>query len=86
MEPIFAAAIDHIRLMEARIAKQEATIQQLSDAGQDTSESESKLRLLHAALDEMRLQLPRLVPTEEQIAAPMWALPVGNAGRERRTA
>jgi hypothetical protein len=33
--------------------------------------------LLHAVLQEMRIQLAHLAPTLEQIAAPAWALPLG---------
>jgi hypothetical protein len=73
MEHTFRAAMEHIHLMESRIAQQQRTIQRLRQTGQDTSEGISRLKLLHAALEEMRIQLARLVPTEEQIAAPMWA-------------
>ncbi|HET6161975.1 MAG TPA: hypothetical protein VFE34_26790 [Dongiaceae bacterium] len=86
MEWTFAAAIEHIRLMENRIAQQEAAIQQLKQAGQDISSAASRLQLLHAAMEEMRIQLARLLPTEEQVAAPIWALPLPNAGRHKDTA
>ena len=76
MEPIFAAALAHIRLMESRIQQQEAVIERLKQAGDDTSQAVVKLNLLRSALDEMRLQIARLVPTEEQVAAPAWALPL----------
>jgi len=74
MEPIFAAAMEHVRLMESRIAQQQAEIQRLRDAGQDISEASKRLCLLRAALEEMRIQLARLVPTEEQLAAPTLVL------------
>ena len=76
MKAIFAAALGHIRLMEGRIQQQEAVIERLKQAGEDTSQAVVKLNLLRSALDEMRLQIARLVPTEEQVAAPAWALPL----------
>jgi hypothetical protein len=54
MEHIFPAAMEHIRLMENRIAQQQAAIQRLQQAGQDISEGVSRLKLLHAALEERR--------------------------------
>jgi len=74
MEPIFAAAIGHVRLMESRIAQQEAELLRLREAGQDPSEARKRLCLLRTTLGEMRIQLARLVPTEEQIAPPTWVL------------
>jgi hypothetical protein len=74
MGPIFTAATEHLRLMERRIAQQEAAIQLLKESGQDISKSVSRLQLLHSALEEMRIQLAQLTPTEAQVAAPAWAL------------
>jgi len=31
-----------------------------------------KLNLLHSALDGMRIELARLVPTEAQVGDPLW--------------
>ena len=53
MQEIFPAAIEHIRLMKARITQQEAAIQRLQRTGQDISAALARLRLLHAALEEV---------------------------------
>jgi len=79
MEPIIAAAIEHIRVMESRITKQEAAIERLRILREDASDAERRLSLLRAALEEMRIQLAQLTPTAEQIAAPAWALPLVSA-------
>jgi hypothetical protein len=76
MEPIFSAAIDHIRVMESRITKQESAIERLRMIREDSSDAERRLRLLRAALAEMRTQLAQLTPTMEQVSAPVWALPL----------
>ena len=76
MEPIIAAAIEHIRVMEGRITKQVAAIERLRILREDASRAERRLRLLRAALEEMRIQLAQLTPTEEEVAAPAWALPL----------
>ena len=77
MEATFTGAIEHIRIMEGRIRQQEAAIGYLKTAGLDTSAAVRRLNLLHSALEEMRIQLAQLTPTEEQMAAPAWALPLG---------
>ena len=59
-----AAARQHIRQMEARIAQQTALIVELRQSGQDTLEATRRLALLHHALEEMRLLIGDLVPTE----------------------
>lgn len=59
-----AAARQHIRQMEARIAQQTALIVELRQSGQDTLEAARRLALLHHALGEMRLLIDGLVPTE----------------------
>lgn len=82
MDHIFRAAMEHIRLMESRIAQQQTTIQRLRLTGQDISKGLARLTLLYAALEEMRIQLASLAPTEEQVAAPMWALRVVNTDRD----
>ena len=79
MEPIITAAIEHIRVMESRITKQEAAIERLRILREDASDAERRLSLLRAALEEMRIQLAQLTPTAEQIAAPAWALPLVSA-------
>jgi hypothetical protein len=76
MDPIFSAAIEHIRVMEARIAKQESAIERLRMMHEDSSDAERRLMLLRAALAEMRTQLAQLTPTREQVSAPAWALPL----------
>jgi DNA repair exonuclease SbcCD ATPase subunit len=76
MEPTFAAAIEHIRVMEARIAKQDSAIERLRMMRENSSDAERRLKLLRAALAEMRTQLAQLTPTKEQLAAPAWALPL----------
>jgi len=58
------AAREHIDLMRARIAQQTALIVELRQAGQDTLEAARKLALLHHALEEMRILMGDLVPTE----------------------
>jgi hypothetical protein len=76
MDPIFSAAIEHIRVMEARIAKQESAIERLRMRREELSDAERRLKLLRAALEEMRIQLAQLTPTAQQVAAPAWALPL----------
>ena len=61
-----AAAYQHIRQMESRIARQTAHIVELQQSGQDTLEAARRLALLHHALEEMRLLIGNLVPTEER--------------------
>jgi type II secretory pathway component PulM len=61
-----AAALQHIRQMEARVAQQTAHIVELRQSGQDTLEAARRLALLHHALEEMRLLIGNLVPTEER--------------------
>lgn len=61
------AARDHIDLMRARIEQQTALIVELRKAGQDTLEATRKLALLHHALEEMRILMADLVPTESRI-------------------
>ena len=75
MDPIFSAAIEHIRVMDGRITKQQDAIKRLRMLREDASDAERRLRLLRAALEEMRIQLAQLTPTAEQVAAPAWALP-----------
>ena len=75
MEPMFAAAIEHIRVMEGRIRQQSEAICLLKALGQETVDADRRLKLLKFALSEMQTQLAHLAPTEEQADAPTWALP-----------
>ena len=79
MDPILSAAIEHIRVMEDRMAKQDVAIERLRMMREDSSDAERRLRLLRAALAEMRIQLGQLTPTSEQVSAPVWALPLISA-------
>ena len=60
MDPIFAAAIEHIRVMERRITIQETAIERLKSLDEDTSNAMQRLRLLQAAQEEMRIHLAQL--------------------------
>jgi hypothetical protein len=75
MEPTFASAIEHIKVMEARIRQQIEAVCLLKAVGQETADADRRLKLLNFALAEMRIQLAQLAPTEEQTEAPTWALP-----------
>jgi hypothetical protein len=77
MKPTYAAAIEHMRVMENRIRHQEAAIHLLKNESRDTTDAERRLTLLHAVSQEMRIQLAQLAPTAEQVAAPAWVLPLG---------
>jgi hypothetical protein len=68
MDGTCTAARDHIELMRARIARQTALIVELRRSGQDTLEATRKLALLHHALEEMRILMGDLVPTESRTA------------------
>ena len=59
-----AAALQHIRQMEVRIAQQTAHIVELRQSGLDTLEAARRLALLHHALEEMRILMGDLAPTE----------------------
>jgi len=50
----------------------------LKSTDQDISDAVARLRLLNSALEEMQIQLARLLPTEQEVAAPTWALPLVN--------
>ncbi|WP_119303357.1 hypothetical protein [Dongia deserti] len=66
MDGTTGAALQHIRLMEKRIEQQSALIVELRQSGRDTLEAANRLALLCRALEEMRLQLHGLLPTEAQ--------------------
>ena len=76
MDSVFSAAIEHIHVMKARIARQESAIERLRMMREDSSDAERRLKLLRAALAEMRTQLAQLTPTREQASEPVWALPL----------
>ena len=58
------AALEHIRRMETRIARQSELMERLSNSGEDTSAASERLQLLKSVLGEMRLQLGQLTPTK----------------------
>ena len=64
MTPKSPPGLEHIRLMETRIEQQIATIEELRRSGQDTSAAINRLDLLRRALEEIRLHLGSLSPTE----------------------
>jgi hypothetical protein len=66
-------ATEHIRLMGSRIEQQAALIERGRLLGQDTSDAMRRLKLLCRALDEMRVQLGPLCPTEMDAKRPNWA-------------
>jgi hypothetical protein len=57
-------ASSHLRMMELRIERQLETIERQKQAGEETTEAVARLKLLQRALDEMRIQLGQLSPTE----------------------
>jgi hypothetical protein len=56
-------ALVHIRRMELRIEQQTHSIERLQQFGEDPSAALHRLKLLRRALDEMRIQLGQLSPT-----------------------
>lgn len=66
-------ATEHIQLMESRIEQQAALIERARLLGQDASDAERRLKLLCRALDEMRIQLGQLCPTEMDAKRPIEA-------------
>ena len=60
----------HLRMMELRIEQQVETIERLKQSGEDTSEAVRRLSLLQHALNEMRIQLGQLSPTERDNKRP----------------
>ena len=57
-------------MMELRIEQQVETIERLKQSGEDTSEAVRRLSLLQHALNEMRIQLGQLSPTERDNKRP----------------
>ena len=64
-----SAALEHLRMMEVRIEHQTELITRLKTSGEDTLEASQKLVLLRRALEEMRLQIGQLLPTEARNTA-----------------
>ena len=60
----------HLRMMEARIEQQIELIERLKQSGQDTTEAVRRLSLLQHAINEMRIQLGQLSPTERDTKKP----------------
>lgn len=65
----------HLRMMELRIEQQLESIERLKQSGQDVSEAIRRLSLLQRALDEMRIQLGQLSPTERDNKRPTRSSP-----------
>ena len=63
-----AAAVLHVRVMEARIEKQSDLVRQMESAGQDSSEQISRLNLLRLALEEMLIHCGLLTPNAKETA------------------
>ena len=64
MDGTATAAREHIDLMRTRIARQTTLIAELRQSGQDTLEATRRLALLQHALEEMRILMGDMVPTE----------------------
>ena len=73
-------ATEHIQLMESRIEQQAALIERAGLLGQDTSDAKRRLKLLCRALDEMRVQLGPLCPTDLDAKRPNWAALIAYSG------
>jgi hypothetical protein len=63
-------ASNHLRMMELRIEQQVESIERLKQSGQDTADAMRRLSLLQHALNEMRIQLGPLSPTERDNKKP----------------
>lgn len=61
------SALEHIRVMETRIARQTELVERLQNSGEDSSEATKRLELLKSVLTEMRSQLGPLTPTDADI-------------------
>ena len=64
MDRTSAAALKHLQTMETRINQQTALITELRQSGEDTLEAAQRLVLLRNALEDMRLYLGGLLPSE----------------------
>ena len=60
----------HLQMMERRIEQQIEKIERLKQSGEDATEAVRRLSLLHHALNEMRIQLGQLSPTERDSKKP----------------
>ena len=76
-------AFEHVRLMEVRIANQTAAIERLRQSGQDFSEAARRLALLERVLEEMRIQLGQLSPSEMDRKRPESGTPQSRATRKK---
>ena len=56
-------ALVHIQRMELRIEQQSLSIERLKQGGEDPAAALQRLKLLRHALEEMRIQLGQLSPT-----------------------
>jgi hypothetical protein len=70
MSPNQSPAGNHIQMMELRIQQQVDSIERQKQAGEDTADAERRLALLRRALDEMRIQLGQLSPTQRDYKRP----------------
>jgi hypothetical protein len=70
MPPKQSSPGSHIQMMELRIQQQLESIERQKQAGEDTADSERRLALLRRALDEMRIQLGQLSPTQQDRKRP----------------
>ncbi|HEY1382908.1 MAG TPA: hypothetical protein VGF43_04800 [Dongiaceae bacterium] len=65
MRDIRAAAALHVQRMTDRVQYQESLVERLQSEGADVSQQVERLLLLRRALEEMLLNLSRLIPTED---------------------
>jgi len=63
MSDVRAAAAMHVQQMTIRVKDQENLLDRLTSEGADVSQEIERLLLLRRALEEMTLQLSRLLPT-----------------------
>jgi hypothetical protein len=68
MENARAGAVQHVRVIEARIDKQKALVEQLEASGEDATEQIGRLKLLKLALEEMIIHCGRLAPSSTEVA------------------
>jgi len=64
MSSVVRSARAHIAKIEARRTQQIEIIEQLTESGEDPTEAVRILTILDRALEEMKLQLAQLIPTE----------------------
>ena len=68
MERARAAGVQHVRVLEARIEKQRALLQQAEATGINPAEHIERLKLLQLALEEMVIHVGQLIPSAREIA------------------